>query len=356
MKKSVLVGMSGGVDSSTTLAMMQDRGFNVVGVTLKLSCKSMGFTQDGVDYESQDIYDAKKVAKSLGILHYVIDYRNEFKRDIIENFIDGYKSGITPLPCTRCNKMVKFYNMIKLADELGIDYIATGHYARKIDGQNEVELHTAIDKSKDQSFFLFGITQEQLKRTFFPLGEFTKSQTREIARKFNISVSEKSESQDICFVSGSYRDFLQENDVNLAKTGDIIRIETGEIVGKHNGALFYTKGQRRGTGVGGSVVPLYVIDTDIAKNIVYVGEEDLLFTSEFLIKDINFIGKKYENLDNFECNVVIRALQNEIPAIITKIDQKNYKVQLKIPGRAITKGQACVMYLKTMVIGGGVIL
>ncbi len=355
-KKSVLVGMSGGVDSSTVAAILKKDGYNVVGVTLQLYKQEEVVGKSKACCGSKDTYDAKKVSTDIGISHYVINYESEFKRDVVDNFVESYKNGITPIPCVRCNQSVKFRDMVKVAKDLGIDYVATGHYVRRIDGENGVEMHAALDKSKDQSYFLFATTRQQLEMALFPLGGYEKSQTRQLARDLGVSISEKRESQDICFIpDGDHVGFLKKIDPNFEKPGDIIRLETGKIVGKHSGAMFYTRGQRRGIGVGGSGVPLYVISTDIANNLVYIGGEDLLFESSLTIGDVNFISQAHENLQEFECNVVLRALQNEIPAIVTKSGDF-YKISLKTPGRAITKGQACVMYDGTMVIGGGWII
>ena len=284
--KSVMVGMSGGVDSSVVAAILHKDGWNVIGVTLQLYKQDEGIGKTKTCCGSKDTHDAKMVCSNLGIPHYVINYQSEFKKDVIDEFINDYKNGKTPIPCVRCNQSVKFRDMLKVANDLGIEYIATGHYAQRIEKNGEIQMHKAIDTSKDQTYFLFATTREQFSKTLFPLGGYTKIQTRKIARDLGVLVSEKKESQDICFIpDGDYGKFLIKNDASFEKQGNIVLKSTGEIIGKHNGAAFYTSGQRRGIGIGGNEFSLYVINTDVPNNIVYVDKEDLLFSDKFIIND-----------------------------------------------------------------------
>ncbi|QED23790.1 tRNA 2-thiouridine(34) synthase MnmA [Candidatus Deianiraea vastatrix] len=355
--KSVMVGMSGGVDSSTVAAILHSEGWNVIGVTLQLYKQEQIIGKSKTCCGSKDIYDAKTVCSNLGIPHYVINYESTFKQDVIDDFIQSYKTGKTPIPCVKCNQTVKFRDMLKVACDLGIDYIATGHYVKRVDIDGQVQMHKAKYLPKDQSYFLFGTKYEQLEKTLFPLGDFTKDETRKIAESLGVKISQKPESQDICFIpDGDYGKFLVKNDPSFEKDGDIVMLETGEVVGKHNGAAFFTQGQRRGIGVGGFDAPLYVIKTDIAKNIVYIGKEELLYSSEFEISGLNFLSKEHASMSEFECSVIVRALKPEVKAKVFRILDDKMLVKLKTPTRAITSGQACVFYDETRVLGGGFII
>jgi tRNA-uridine 2-sulfurtransferase len=355
-KKTVMVGMSGGVDSSTVAAILHNQGYNVIGVTLQLYSSDEKNKNAKACCGSRDIFDAKTVCANLGIKHYVINYESTFKRDVIDDFVEGYRSGITPIPCIKCNQSVKFRDMLGVANDLGIEYIATGHYVKRVEVDGRVEMHKAFDKTKDQSYFLFATTKDQLARTLFPLGDFPKSKTREIAAELGIATAAKKESQDICFIpDGDYGKFLTKIDPSFEKTGDIVLEESGMVIGSHKGAVFYTVGQRRGIGVGGTTEPLYVSRIDVAQNIVYVANEADLYSSEFEITNMNFLKSGLEDLAEFKCNVIVRALKPEISATITRISTDRYKVVLDKPERAITAGQACVMYDGEVVLGGGFI-
>ncbi len=354
--KTVMVGMSGGVDSSTVAAILHNQGWDVIGVTLQLYNQEKVVANSKTCCGSKDTYDAKMVCANLGIKHYVINYESTFKKDVIDKFVESYKSGSTPIPCIRCNQSVKFRDMLSVAKDLGIKYIATGHYVRRVEKDGEISMLRAKDPLKDQSYFLFATTKDQLAQTLFPLGDFTKAETREIAKSLGLVTAEKKESQDICFIpDGDYGKFLLKFDKSLEKPGEIIMEKTGELLGQHKGAVFFTVGQRRGIGVGGLGDPLYVSKIDVEKNIVFVARDSDLFQSEFEISEMNFLSEKFEKMESFECNVVCRALKPEIPAIITRIEQDRYSVKLKTPERALTRGQACVMYEGEMVIGGGFI-
>lgn len=349
-KTRIVVAMSGGVDSSTVASMLHHEGYEVVGVTLQLYDQGKVMARKGACCAGQDIYDAKMVADKLGIAHYVLDYESKFKEKVIDDFVDTYLRGETPLPCVRCNQSVKFHDLLKLSRELGADALATGHYVRKIKGKDGFELHSGIDPQKDQSYFLFTTTQEQLDYLTFPIGSFTKEETRNLARKFELSLADKPDSQDICFVSdGNYRNLVQKLKPASSEKGKIMHID-GYEMGQHDGIINYTIGQRRGLGISAKD-PLYVVRIDPEKNIVYVGLEESLKATEFTIKDVNWIGKDFA--EEMEVQVKIRSARPPAFAKIKKMNCNNMKVKLLSPEKAITPGQACVIYDKQRLLGGG---
>lgn len=344
-KKNVLVAMSGGVDSSTVLGILLNQGYSPIGITLKLH-----------NLPNKNVEDAKNICDKFSVKHIVVDYSDKFKNIVIDKFVNDYKCGISTIPCISCNKNVKFGFLLNLLNELNCEYLATGHYARILKNKNEFELHSAIDESKDQTHFLYHLDQDKLSKILFPLGNLeSKEETRKIARDLGLSVSEKKESQDVCFIPGKFGNYLSSVEKSFLKEGDIIDFETKKTIGKHNGAVFYTKGQRKGIGIGGNNDPIYVIDVDIENNLVYVGKENLLFQNEFYISNCNIINFEYRNLDEFECEIRTRALKPKCNAIVKKISDERFFINLKTKDRAITKGQVCVMYDETKVIGGGVI-
>jgi tRNA-specific 2-thiouridylase len=357
-KKTVVVAMSGGVDSGCVAAMLHEDGYNVIGVTLQLYDSKYDVIRTKTCCGIKDIKDAKTTCAQIGIPHYVINCETEFKKDVIDDFVETYLAGGTPIPCVKCNQTVKFRDLFKVAQEIGADYVATGHYARIIDNNGVKEMHTAVDLSKDQTYFLYGMTQDHINKTLFPLGSMTKSQTREIARKLNLNIAEKSESQDICFIpNGDYAEFIEKQVPNSSnKEGQIVNIEDDSVIGNHNGAIKFTRGQRRGIGVAWSS-PLYVIKTDIAENKVYVGEEKHLFGRNFCVSNLNIINKNDIGQNGeIECSFILRALQKSVKGVIKlSQDLKSGEVNLYEDARAITQGQACVLYDGTRVIGGGVI-
>lgn len=349
--KLIVVAMSGGVDSSTVAAMLSAEGYKVIGVTLQLYDHGITVGRKGACCAGQDIYDAKMVAAKLNIPHYVLDYEDKFKESVINDFVDSYTRGETPLPCVRCNQSVKFKDLLKMAKDLGADALATGHYVRKINGANGPELHSGVELKKDQSYFLFSTTRDQLEYLHFPLGDLTKEQTREIAKKFALPVVDKPDSQDICFVpDGDYRVVVSKVRPSVNQKGKIMHIDGFEL-GEHDGIINYTIGQRKGLGLSFSE-PLYVIKIDPEEKLVYVGPESKLGAKEFVIKDINWLQSKVLT-SGMEVKVKVRSTQPGAFAKINQIGNDKILVKLLSPERAITPGQACVIYDDTMVLGGG---
>ena len=271
-KTRVVVAMSGGVDSSVVAANLAEEGYDVVGITLQLYDHGLALAKKGACCAGQDIHDASRVAEKMGFPHYVLDYENSFKSAVIEEFADSYLAGATPVPCIRCNERVKFKDLLETAKDLQADCMATGHYIQRKVGKNGAELHSAADKDKDQSYFLFSTTPEQLEYLRFPLGHLkSKKETRELAHKFGLSVAKKADSQDICFVpNGNYASVIERLRPGAAEPGQVVT-ESGQVLGKHSGIIHYTIGQRKGIGVSGSKEPLYVVKLDVEKKLVIVG-------------------------------------------------------------------------------------
>lgn len=360
---TIVVAMSGGVDSSTVAAMLHHEGYKVIGITLQLYDHAMTISRKGACCAGQDIYDAKMVAEKLGIPHYVLDYESRFKQSVIDDFVDSYLRGETPLPCVRCNQSVKFKDLMQVAKDLKADGLATGHYVRKIYGSSGPELHKGLDEQKDQSYFLFATTKEQLEYLHFPLGGLTKNETRDLAAKFNLLIADKPDSQDICFVpDGNYRNIVTKINPNANQSGLIVHIDGFEL-GRHSGIINYTVGQRKGLGIS-FPEPLYVIKIDPVTKIVYVGPQSALNAHQFIIKEVNWLGAEEEfdaisaNYDTpesaeLEIKVKIRSTRPGIFAKITKIDKDKVKVRLLSDEKAVTPGQACVIYQNSRVLGGG---
>ncbi|KAF8818866.1 tRNA 2-thiouridine(34) synthase MnmA [Rickettsia endosymbiont of Cardiosporidium cionae] len=348
----IVVAMSGGVDSSTVAAMLHELGHHVVGITLQLYDHSTSSSnRKSGCCAGQDVYDAKSVASKIGIAHYVLNYENNFKKTVIDDFIDTYNNGMTPIPCIQCNQNIKFKDLLTFAQKLGATALATGHYVRKIKNNNLLELHKAVDNKKDQSYFLFNITQKQLEYLEFPLGNITKEQTRNLALKYGLSVADKAESQDICFIpGGNYRELLYKVQKNTVNKGKILHIDGYEL-GQHNGIANYTIGQRRGISIA-FPYPLYVIKIDSKLNRIYVGPESALLKNSFLINKINLI-KKLPSKTEIKVSVKIRHNTEEMPALISVESDDEIKVTLYNKAKAITPGQACVIYQGTEILGGG---
>lgn len=334
----VLVGMSGGVDSSVAAYLLKEQGYEVVGVTMTL------FTPKE---PSNQIEDAKKVCEKLGIEHHVVNYQEEFNNEIINNFIENYLNAQTPNPCIICNKKFKFGKMWEKAQELNCEYIATGHYANIIDGHI-----CSIDSPKDQSYFLYQINKEVIPHILLPLNKFTnKDDIREIAKRENlVEVSEKKDSQDVCFIEdGDYAKFLEENLSKLPPQGDFV-LTNGEIIGQHKGIIYYTIGQRKGLGISYKH-PLYVIRIDKQNNQVILGTEEELLSKTVYITDTNIL---VDSLPNIALGK-IRYKSKPAPCNITIIDDNNIKVEFTEPVKSATPGQSLVLYDNNILLGGGII-
>lgn len=343
MSKKVVVAMSGGVDSSVTAALLKERGFEVIGVTMKV--------QDN----SSAISSAKKVADRLGILHRVIDLEKIFKDTVITYFCKEYSEGRTPNPCIKCNKYIKFGALLDGAKEMGARFIATGHYAR-VEYDEERKryiIKKGIDSRKDQSYMLYTLTQEQLKHILMPLGEFTKEQTREKARALSLPAADREESQEICFIpDNNYVEFLRNYIPETFKPGPILNKE-GKILGEHKGILSYTIGQREGLGIAYKE-PLYVIGIDKRENTITVGTREDTYHDEVYAKDVNYIG--IEGLvEPSKVKAKIRYLHSESEAVLESLNGNGIRLKFREPQFAVTPGQSVVFYEGDTVIGGGII-
>lgn len=350
MNKRVMVGMSGGVDSSVVALLLKNLEYDVVGATLKL------FSNDEKTCGSQfDADDAKKVAERLGISHFVFDYSDEFEKKVIKKFIESYNLAKTPNPCIDCNRYIKFSKMLESANEKNCDYIATGHYVQKEydEKSGRYLLKKAVDASKDQSYVLYNLTQDQLKKTLFPLGGYFKSEIREIAEKNGFINADKPDSQDICFVpDGDYARFIEISQKKKPESGNFVDRE-GNVLGKHNGIINYTIGQRKGLGVTFGE-PRYVTKKNAEENIVVLGRHEELFSTTLIAEDINWI--KTDSLtEPMKVMVKTRYKQAETPATIYPVENGGVRVEFEVPQRAVSPGQAAVFYDGDYVVGGGTI-
>lgn len=352
--KKVMIGMSGGVDSSVAAFLLQKESFEVIGATMKLyNNEDIDFVSEKTCCSLDDVLDAKSVCARLGIRHYTLNMTDDFKKEVIERFISAYQNGFTPNPCIDCNRYMKFSKMLHKAQELNIDYVATGHYARIEKQGDRYILKKAVDLSKDQSYVLYSLTQEQLKVTKFPLGNYTKQQVREIAEENGFVNARKHESQDICFVpDGDYSKFIEYYTGKTYPCGDFVDMN-GKRLGEHKGIIRYTIGQRRGLGLA-LPASMYVVEKDVDNNKVILGFNDDLFKEEVNVKNISFTA--CDGLDKPErlC-AKIRYNQKEQPATVTQTDENHFKIVFDEPQRAITKGQAAVLYDGDTVVGGGTI-
>lgn len=352
-KTRVVVGMSGGVDSSATAALLLEQGYDVVGITLKLWPQDCVSRAEDKCCGPQAVSDARAVCHKLGIPYYLIDEAAEFQQRVIRYFADEYKAGRTPNPCVMCNQNLKFGRLIDRADQLGAQYIATGHFARidRAPGSDRVLLKRGRDPRKDQSYFLFSLRQSQLARALFPLGDKTKSDTREVARHCQLKTADKEESMEICFVpDNDYGGFLQKSKLVEKHRGDIVDL-AGRVLGRHEGIEFYTIGQRKGLGLS-SPHPLYVVELDPATNRVVVGDDSALERDEFVVERCNWIPFD-EPPASLEAAVRIRYNHPGTAATICPLPDNKARVRLHQPQRAVTPGQAAVFYQDDLVLGGG---
>ncbi|HEV2161726.1 MAG TPA: tRNA 2-thiouridine(34) synthase MnmA [Stellaceae bacterium] len=346
----VVVAMSGGVDSSTVAALLVERGCDVVGVTLQLYDHGQATGRKGACCAGQDIHDAARVAETLGIPHYVLDYERRFRADVIDDFADSYLAGATPVPCVRCNETVKFRDLLAVARDLGAGALATGHYARRVEGFDGPELHGAADAGRDQSYFLYRTTRQQLDFLRFPLGEFSKDETRTLATRFALPVAQKPDSQDICFVpSGRYAELIEKLRPGAAEPGDIVD-ETGRLLGRHDGVIHFTVGQRKGIGIAGEE-PLYVLRLEPATRRVVVGPRASLGATHVPFDRVNWLAAP-PAAAGVRVAVKLRSAQPPVPAML-RLDGDRGTAILDEPAFGVAPGQACVAYDGGRVLGGG---
>ncbi len=348
----VVVAMSGGVDSSTAAALMVEQGYEVVGITLQLYNQGTRFKKSGSCCAGQDVYDAKCVADILKIPHYTLDYEKKFKENVIDDFTSTYLKGETPIPCIRCNQTVKFNDLLKTAIGLKADALVTGHYVQRVEGKFGAELHRGCDDSKDQSYFLFATTREQLNFLRFPLGNLNKAETRAHAERFGLPVAEKSESQDICFVpSGSYANFVQKMRPDACKPGEVLDLD-GNVLGHHDGIIGFTVGQRRGLGIAKGE-PQYVVGIDPKKSKIIIGPKEALLIKKFKISNINWLGSNDIPEKKFSTSVKIRSVSTPQKSIVAIKKDFSGIITPDEPISGVAPGQACVFYDNRRILGGG---
>ena len=386
----VVAAMSGGVDSSVVAAMLKREGYDVVGVTLQLYDHGAAVNKPGACCAGQDIHDARRVADAMGFPHYVLDYESRFRHAVMEDFADTYLAGATPIPCVRCNQTVKFKDLKRVAEDLGADCLATGHYVQRLEGAHGAELHRAADASKDQTYFLFATTRDQLNYLRFPLGGLPKSETRALANELGLRVAEKPDSQDICFVpNGKYQDIVQKLRPGAIEPGQVVHVD-GRVMGEHNGVINFTVGQRRGLGIA-TGEPLFVVRLDAPNKRVIVGPREELGVTRIALKEVNWIGDGETWRDGQDVLVRVRSTRPPVPAKLflgppasspaltassestprktTLISNKpagetpavqvaQAHVLLDAPEEGVAPGQAAVFYdpHSTRVLGGGWIM
>ncbi|MEM1352529.1 MAG: tRNA 2-thiouridine(34) synthase MnmA [Pseudomonadota bacterium] len=353
----VVVAMSGGVDSSVVAAMLAEEGYDVVGVTLQLYDHGAALAKKGACCAGLDIHDARRVSEMMGFPHYVLDYENIFKDAVIDEFAESYLGGATPVPCIRCNERVKFKDLLETAKDLDADCMATGHYIQRKQGPAGAELHSAIDARRDQSYFLFSTTAEQLDFLRFPLGHLpSKNDTRALAERYGLSVADKPDSQDICFVpNGDYAAVIRKLRPEAAAPGDIVDTE-GRVLAQHDGVVNYTIGQRRGLGIGGLAEPLYVVKLDADRRQVTVGPKAMLSTRTIPVHQINWLGDApFTSQEAWPLAVKVRSTRPPTDAIIRPLSETEATVELITPEEGVSPGQACVIYdtESSRIYGGG---
>lgn len=347
----IVAAMSGGVDSSVTAALLQREGYDVIGVTLQLYSQATP-KRKGACCAGRDIDDARRVAEKLGIPHYVLDYEARFRSRVMEDFAQSYARGETPIPCVRCNERVKFADLMETARELGAEALATGHYARRVEGPHGAELHRAADGARDQSYFLFATTPAQLSYLRFPLGDKNKREVRALARELGLIVADKPDSQDICFVpEGKYAKIVARLKPDAAIPGDIVDLED-RVLGRHDGVIHFTVGQRKGLGLSGTGEKLFVLRLDAERARVVVGPREMLSKRTILLRDVNWLSRDAGEID---CAVKVRSMRPPVAARVVRGPDRTAEVELLEAEEAVAPGQACVFYARedTRVLGGG---
>ena len=352
----VVVAMSGGVDSSVVAALAARAGFDTVGITLQLYDHGAASARKGACCAGADIHDARRAAEIIGIPHYVLDYEDRFRAAVVDRFADSYLAGETPIPCVECNRSVKFTDLLATARGLGAAVLATGHYARSREVGHRRALFRALDPDRDQSYFLYATTSDQLQDLRFPLGGLPKSETRRLARQFGLPIAEKPDSQDICFVpEGRYADVLAKLRPEAAREGDVVSLD-GRVLGRHAGIVNYTVGQRRGLGIA-SAEPLYVVAIDPDRARVVVGPRAALATTRIRLRDVNWLGDDWP-AEGLACAVKVRSTRPPRPALLREQDGEA-EVELLSPEEGVSPGQACVIYAdetpEARLLGGGTI-
>ena len=351
----VVVAMSGGVDSSVTAALLVEQGYEVVGVTLQLYDHGQAVGREGSCCAGQDLYDARRVSERLQIPHYVLDFESRFSETVIDAFVAGYLRGETPIPCIRCNQTVKFRDLLATARDLGADALATGHYVRRQVGHSGAELHRAVEAARDQSYFLFATTRAQLEFLRFPLGTMTKDETRALARRFDLPVAAKPDSQDICFVpGGSYAALVAARQPEAVQPGEIVDLD-GRVLGHHPGIIHYTVGQRRGLGLnarpGQDREPLFVVALEAQERRVVVGPRAALARRRVQLHDVNWLAATPPS-EGLAVTVKLRSAQPAVAATLF-LDEDRAEVLLAEPEYGVAPGQACVAYQGERLLGGG---
>ncbi len=354
MIKKAMIAMSGGVDSSVAAFLMKEKGFDCVGATMKLyDEENIALNSDASCCSLDDIEDARSVASRLNMPHYVLNFKGDFKEKVINKFIATYEQGATPNPCIDCNRYLKFEKLFQRMQELQFDYVVTGHYARVTENKGWFYLKKAVDQTKDQSYVLYSLTQGQLSHILFPLGEYSKSDIRTIAEKQGFINARKKDSQDICFVAdGDYAAFIERYTGKKYPEGDFVDLQ-GNVLGRHQGIIRYTNGQRKGLGVAFGK-PMYVCDKDMEKNTVTLCSNEELFSKELTASDFNWLIPKPG--DVITCKVRVRYNMKEQSATVYRLDNNSVKIVFDEVQRAITKGQAAVLYNGDTVLGGGTII
>jgi len=348
----VVVAMSGGVDSSVTAALLVEQGYDVVGVTLQLYDHGAAVARKGACCAGQDIHDARRVAERLGVPHYVLDYESRFRDAVIDDFADSYVEGLTPIPCVRCNQTVKFRDLLATARDLGADALATGHYARRRAGADGPELHRAADAARDQSYFLFATTRDQLDYLRFPLGGLDKRETRALAARFALPVADKPDSQDICFVpDGDYARVVARLRPGAIEPGEIVLVD-GTVIGGHDGVINFTVGQRRGLGVAWRE-PLYVLRIEPATHTVVVGPEAALGRARITVKDVNWLDGRALDASGVAATIKVRSTDPGATGHVRALGDGRAEVVFDRPARSVAPGQAAVFYDGARVLGGG---